>query len=122
MMTELEKLMSSPDFVGKVFKSGDKQYTVSVADNFSYKDPIDGSLTTKQGLRIIFSDGSRIIYRLSGTGSQGATIRLYVDCYENDSSKLRADAQQILKPLIEIALQISKLKEYTGRDSPTVIT
>lgn len=122
MMADLEKLMSAPDFVGQTLTSGDKQFTVSVADNFSYKDPIDSSLTTKQGLRIIFSDGSRIIYRLSGTGSQGATIRLYVDCFESDSSKFRADAQQILKPLIDIALQVSKLKEYTGRDAPTVIT
>ncbi|CAG2102547.1 unnamed protein product [Medioppia subpectinata] len=123
MMTELEKVLSAPDFVGKEFKSGAKEYTISVADNFSYKDPIDASLTTKQGIRIIFTDGSRIIYRLSGTGSSGATIRLYVDCYESESSsELRADAQQVLKPLIDIALRISKLKEYTGRDAPTVIT
>ena len=122
MMKQLEQLLSESDFIGRKFKSGDKEYTVSVADDFSYKDPIDGSLTTKQGIRLIFSDGSRIIYRLSGTGSQGATIRLYVDCYESDSSKFRADAQQVLKPLIDIALNVSKLKEFTGRDAPTVIT
>ena len=122
MMQRMNELISSSDFVGKQFKSGDKEYTVAIADDFSYKDPIDGSLTTKQGVRIIFSDGSRIIYRLSGTGSQGATIRLYVDCYESEKSKLRADAQQILKPLLEIALEVSKLKGFTGRDAPTVIT
>ncbi|XP_054153797.1 phosphoglucomutase-1-like [Oppia nitens] len=122
MMTQLETLLSQTDFVGNTFKSGEKEYKVLIADDFSYKDPIDGSLTTKQGIRIIFSDGSRIIFRLSGTGSQGATIRLYVDCYESDSSKFRTDAQQVLRPLIDIALQISKLKEFTGRDAPTVIT
>lgn len=70
----------------------------------------------------MFSDGSRLVFRLSGTGSHGATIRMYIDSYENDPSKYEMDAQVVLRPLIEIALQISKLKEYTGREEPTVIT
>jgi phosphoglucomutase len=122
MISNLEKLIAEPNFIGKTLRSGDKEYVVSVADDFSYTDPIDGSVTSKQGIRIIFSDGSRIVYRLSGTGSQGATIRLYVDCYESDKTKYRSKAQEVLKPLIEIALQISQLRELTGRKEPTVIT
>jgi phosphoglucomutase len=122
MMAKLESLIADASFVGKSFSSGGKQYTVSIGDNFSYTDPVDGSVTTKQGVRIIFTDGSRIIFRLSGTGSSGATIRLYVDCYESDKTTFSADAQVVLKPLIDIALDVSQLKEFTGRDKPTVIT
>ncbi|MEQ2241263.1 Phosphoglucomutase-1 [Ilyodon furcidens] len=75
-----------------------------------------------QGLRIIFSDGSRIIFRLSGTGSAGATIRLYIDSYENDAQKIFQDPQVMLAPLVDIALKVSQLHERTGRTGPTVIT
>ena len=75
-----------------------------------------------QGVRIIFEDGSRIIFRLSGTGSAGATIRMYIDSYESDKDKQLLDAQQMLKPLVNIALGISQLRELTGRQEPTVIT
>ena len=75
-----------------------------------------------QGLRILFEDGSRVIFRLSGTGSSGATIRLYIESYESDSFTFTQDPQVVLKPLVEIALNLSKLQEYTGRDKPTVIT
>jgi len=122
MIKHLEDLFKQPDFIGKEFSYSDKKYTVSLADDFEYIDPIDKSLTNKQGLRIVFTDGSRIIFRLSGTGSSGATIRLYIDSYENDPSKYEMDAQVVLKPLIQIALQISKLTEFTGRKEPTVIT
>lgn len=99
-----------------------KEYKVRLVDNFEYVDPVDGSVSKNQGFRIIFMDSSRIILRLSGTGSSGATVRLYVDCYENNAAVLREDAQKVLKPLIEIALKISQMKEFTGRDAPTVIT
>ncbi len=75
-----------------------------------------------QGVRIIFKDGSRIIFRLSGTGSSGATIRMYIDSYEADESQHMKDAQEVLKPLVQIALGISQLRELTGRQEPTVIT
>ncbi|XP_076441132.1 phosphoglucomutase-1-like [Babylonia areolata] len=75
-----------------------------------------------QGLRIIFKDDSRIVIRLSGTGSRGATIRMYIEGYESDRVLFEKDSQEVLQPLITIALQISKLKELTGRDKPTVIT
>ncbi|KAL2628810.1 hypothetical protein R1flu_013496 [Riccia fluitans] len=105
-------------------KKGDKygSYELEVADDFAYTDPIDGSVATKQGIRFIFTDGSRIIYRLSGTGSAGATIRIYIEQYEPDTKKHDLDAQEALKPLIDIALSISKLQEFTGRTKPTVIT
>jgi phosphoglucomutase len=70
-----------------------RRYEVALGDNFEYKDPIDGTITKKQGLRVIFSDGSRIIYRLSGTGSAGATVRIYFDSYINDETLIEMDAQ-----------------------------
>ncbi|KAF0929875.1 hypothetical protein E2562_026089 [Oryza meyeriana var. granulata] len=97
-------------------------YTLQFADDFSYTDPVDGSTVSKQGLRFVFTDGSRIIFRLSGTGSAGATIRVYIEQFESDASKHDLDAQIALRPLIDLALSISKLKDFTGRDKPTVIT
>ncbi|XP_041982377.1 phosphoglucomutase [Aricia agestis] len=120
MMSELERRMTSPGFVGSTHKSGDKTYTVEVADNFSYMDPVDRSVAMKQGLRIVFTDGSRVVYRLSGTGSSGATVRLYIDSYE--AKDVLGDAQVMLKPLVDLALELAQLRKYTGRDAPTVIT
>ncbi|MEN8446700.1 MAG: alpha-D-glucose phosphate-specific phosphoglucomutase, partial [Cyanobacteria bacterium J06555_13] len=97
-------------------------YTVDYADDFSYTDPIDGSISEKQGIRIGFTDGSRMVFRLSGTGTQGATVRLYLESYEPDESKHNVDPQEALKPLIVIANEVSKLQALTGRDKPTVIT
>ncbi|XP_029036920.1 phosphoglucomutase [Osmia bicornis bicornis] len=122
MMQYIETEIHKPEFKGSKLTFGDKTYVVKLSDNYSYVDPIDGSQATKQGLRILFEDGSRIIYRLSGTGSSGATIRVYVDSYENDAASLNKNAQDVLKPLVNIALEISKLREFTGRDAPTVIT
>uniref|UniRef100_A0A8C5GS82 EF-hand domain-containing protein n=1 Tax=Gouania willdenowi TaxID=441366 RepID=A0A8C5GS82_GOUWI len=93
MIKDLETTMFEPSFIGKKLTSGDKSYEVAVADNFAYTDPVDGSVSKNQGLRIIFSDGSRIIFRLSGTGSAGATIRLYIDSYEKDPKKIYQDPQ-----------------------------
>ncbi|KAI8365501.1 hypothetical protein EDC96DRAFT_509923 [Choanephora cucurbitarum] len=98
------------------------QFTIDKADDFEYLDPIDGSVSKKQGIRIIFKDGSRIVIRLSGTGSQGATVRLYVEKYSNDTSEYVKDAQVGLRPLIDVALELSQLEKFTGRKEPTVIT
>jgi len=124
MMDHLRKLFASSDFAGSTHKatSSDASFTVESADDFAYTDPIDGSVSTKQGLRIKFTDGSRIIFRLSGTGSSGATVRLYVEKYSRNAAEYGEDAQVGLKPLIEVALALSKLPEFTGRDKPTVIT
>ncbi|KAK7280026.1 hypothetical protein RJT34_25088 [Clitoria ternatea] len=105
-------------------KPGDKygNYVLQFADDFKYTDPVDGSVVSKQGVRFVFTDGSRIIYRLSGTGSAGATVRVYIEQFEPDVSKHDVDAQIALKPLIDLALSVSKLKEFTGREKPTVIT
>ncbi|CAN0902654.1 Phosphoglucomutase, chloroplastic [Linum grandiflorum] len=105
-------------------KPGDQygSYTLKFADDFSYTDPVDGSVASKQGVRFVFSDGSRIIFRLSGTGSAGATVRIYIEQFEPDVSKHDLDAQKALKPLIDLALSVSKLKDFTGREKPTVIT
>ncbi len=95
---------------------------VKLCDDFSYTDPVDGSVSTGQGVRIIFTDGSRIVFRLSGTGTGGATLRIYLESYEPDISKHHLDAQQSLATLIGIALQISELRKRTRRERPTVIT
>lgn len=97
-------------------------YVVKVCDDFSYTDPIDGSLSKGQGLRILFDDGSRIVFRLSGTGTQGATIRIYLEAFETDMSKQHLDAQEALAEMIDLALNLSMLVEKTGRKEPTVIT
>ncbi|KAH8295738.1 hypothetical protein KR018_006393 [Drosophila ironensis] len=120
MMTTMEKAITAPEFVGKSYSSGGKTYKVKEADNFSYTDPVDKSVATKQGLRIVFEDGSRIVMRLSGTGSSGATVRLYIDSYEKEN--VLGQASVMLKPLIDIALEISQLPKFTGRNAPTVIT
>lgn len=120
MMATLEKTITDPAFIGKDFSAGGKTYKVKLGDNFSYNDPIDKSVSTKQGLRIVFTDGSRVVMRLSGTGSSGATVRLYIDSYEREN--VLGQAADMLKPLIDIALEISKLPQYTGRNAPTVIT
>jgi phosphoglucomutase len=95
---------------------------VRLCDDFSYADPVDGSISTGQGVRILFTDGSRIIFRLSGTGTGGATLRIYLENFEPDVAKHHLDAQYLLATLTGIALQISELHKRTGRDRPTVIT
>lgn len=95
---------------------------VKLCDDFSYVDPVDGSTSAGQGVRILFVDGSRIVFRLSGTGTEGATLRIYLESFEPDVSKHQLDAQQALATLISIALEVSELRKRTGREQPTVIT
>jgi phosphoglucomutase len=95
---------------------------VATADDFSYRDPVDDGLTTGQGLRIIFESGARIAFRLSGTGTAGATIRMYIESFEPDPSRQDRDPQDALAPYIAAALVLSELRERTGRAAPTVIT
>ena len=78
---------------GQQLRAGGKVYEVATADDFSYTDPIDGSVSVKQGVRVIFKDGSRLVFRLSGTGSAGATVRLYIESYEADQQLAFNDAQ-----------------------------
>jgi phosphoglucomutase len=103
---------------------------VATADDFCYKDSVDGSSSLKQGVRIIYEDGSRFVLRLSGTGSVGATIRLYLEQYVS-ADEVKAMLKQpggvrpsgeALAPLVDIALRTAKIEQYTGRKEPTVIT
>jgi phosphoglucomutase len=97
-------------------------YRVGYCDDFSYTDPVDGSISTGQGIRIGFEDGSRIVYRLSGTGTEGATLRIYIERYEDRPEHQHADAQDALADLIQIADEIAGVRRHTGRERPTVIT
>ena len=98
------------------------RYQVAQCDDFSYEDPVDGSVSTGQGIRLLFKCGSRIVFRLSGTGTEGATIRIYLEAYEPDTVQHHLDAQVALAEMIKIAAQVSLLVEKTGRITPTVIT
>ena len=98
------------------------QHGITSADDFAYDDPVDGSRTTGQGIRLLFEDGSRIIYRLSGTGTAGATLRVYIERYEPDASRHAIDTQEALAPLIALSRAIAEIERHTGRAEPTVIT
>lgn len=97
-------------------------FVVDKANEFEYKDPVDGAVARKQGIRFIMTDNSRIIFRLSGTGSVGATIRLYIEKFEPGTGNLAMKTADALAPLVKIALSISDLQKFTGRSDPTVIT
>jgi phosphoglucomutase len=98
------------------------KYEVAYSDDFAYTDPIDGSVSENQGIRIGFTDGSRIVLRLSGTGTKGATLRLYVESYESDATRQDIETQAALQPLIQLAEEIAQIRHYTQREKPTVIT
>jgi len=116
MINRLRSLL--PEMKGKQFGN----YQVAYSDDFSYTDPVDGSVSQKQGIRIGFTDGSRLVFRLSGTGTKGATLRLYIESYEPDVSKHDMDTQEALAPLINLAQEIAQIREFTEREAPTVIT
>ncbi|MDP3821026.1 MAG: alpha-D-glucose phosphate-specific phosphoglucomutase [Burkholderiales bacterium] len=116
LMTELRAQL--PSLNGQSFDG----QRVSIADDFAYTDPIDGSVATKQGVRIIFESGSRIVFRLSGTGTEGATLRVYLERYEADVAGQSVPTQTALAPLIAMAQQLARIREHTGRAEPSVVT
>ncbi|TPX40302.1 phosphoglucosamine mutase [Synchytrium endobioticum] len=118
LMARLRELVESKKLVAEKYVGG--KYVVQECDDYAYTDPVDGSVSTKQGIRIIFTDGSRVIFRLSGTGSSGATIRIYLEKYSKNEINLKTD--DAIGEISTIALEISKLEEYTGRTQPTVVT
>nr|AAW25152.1 SJCHGC09069 protein [Schistosoma japonicum] len=123
IMNRLKKLVDDNGISGHVYAtSNGRQFVGDFCDNFSYVDPVDGSHTTNQGFRLMFKDGTRFVYRLSGTGSSGATLRMYIDTYEADPSKHTIPSQEYLKPHIELALELCGVTNITGRTAPTVIT
>jgi phosphoglucomutase len=95
---------------------------VRTADDFAYNDPVDGSVTRKQGLRILFEGGERVVFRLSGTGTEGATLRVYLESFEADAAKHGQDAQGALAKVIAAADELAGIKARTGRVKPDVIT
>ena len=97
-------------------------FTVETADDFAYTDPVDGSRAEGQGLRLVFTDGSRLVLRLSGTGTEGATLRVYLERYEADPDILDQPTEALLAPLVEVAEAIAGIRARTGRDAPDVIT
>ncbi len=97
-------------------------YVVASADDFTYHDPVDGSVSRNQGIRIAFEDGSRLVFRLSGTGTVGATLRIYIEKYAPPAADHAQDTQRALGPLIEIANRFADIGRRTGRDAPSVIT
>ena len=115
----VENLRSnSASLVGQTFGA----FHVELCDDFSYNDPVDNSITTKQGIRILFDDESRIVFRLSGTGTEGATLRVYIERYVTDSDLHNLDTQEALSELIEIANEVAEIKQHSGRNEPDVIT
>jgi phosphoglucomutase len=109
---------SLPSLAGRVVEG----LTISAADDFAYTDPVDGSVSQKQGVRILFEDGSRIVLRLSGTGTEGATLRLYLERYAAGPEGLDRDPQEALAPVIRAAHVLAGIEGYTGRVTPDVIT
>jgi phosphoglucomutase len=107
-----------PGLVGQAVEG----MVISGADDFAYTDPVDGSVSTKQGVRVIFADGSRFVLRLSGTGTEGATLRLYLERYAAGPEGLNLDPQQALAPVIRAAQGIARIAEFTGRNAPDVVT
>lgn len=96
--------------------------TVSAADDFAYSDPVDGSTAEQQGIRIFFKENARVVFRLSGTGTVGATLRVYLERYEDDPARLDADPQQALAAVITAAAELAGIAERLGRDAPDVRT
>ncbi len=109
---------SLPSLQGKTVEG----MTVAAADDFAYSDPVDGSISQKQGIRILFTDGSRIVMRLSGTGTEGATLRLYLERYEADPARFDLDPQSALAPVIRAALGLARIEAMIGRAKPDVVT
>ena len=107
-----------PGVVGQVVEGME----ISGADDFAYTDPVDGSVSTKQGVRVIFADGSRFVLRLSGTGTEGATLRLYLERYAPGPEGLDLDPQEALAPVIRAAQSIARIAEFIGRTAPDVVT
>ena len=116
LMRELRARL--PDLPGQLF-AGQK---VVLADDFAYTDPVDGSVSRGQGVRVILADSSRVVFRLSGTGTEGATLRIYLERHEPDTSRHEIPAQQALGDLAALAEEVARVRHWTGADSPSVMT
>jgi phosphoglucomutase len=121
MMSQLkEKIPSLP---GRTFtETTSVELKIKLADDFQYSDPVDNNKTIGQGVRIYFNNGGRIVFRLSDTGTQGATLRVYIDCYQDNPKLLEQESQQALSDLIQVAEELAYIKQFTGKEKPDVIT
>ena len=95
---------------------------IAWADDFAYTDPVDGSVSQKQGVRVVLADSSRVVFRLSGTGTEGATLRVYLERHEPDTAQHDVPAQQALAPLVALAEAVASIRQHTGMNAPTVMT
>ncbi|MBV8576471.1 MAG: alpha-D-glucose phosphate-specific phosphoglucomutase, partial [Acetobacteraceae bacterium] len=116
LMSELRAKLGT--LRGETFRAGE----VADADDFSYNDPVDGSVSKGQGIRILFADKARIVYRLSGTGTSGATLRVYMERFEADVTRQNQDTQTALADLIATADGLAGIRAHTGREKPSVVT
>ena len=107
-----------PTLAGMEFAAG----RVKAADDFCYTDPVDGSRSDRQGIRLLLEEGSRVVFRLSGTGTQGATLRVYLERYVADPAAHEIPAQEALAPLVALAEKVARIAEITGRKVPDVIS
>jgi phosphoglucomutase len=96
--------------------------TVKSADDFAYTDPTDQSVSRSQGVRLLFEDGSRIVFRLSGTGTEGATLRVYIERYVGEDNELGLETADALAPLVRAAQEVADIAGFTGMERPSVIT
>ena len=120
MMTHLRGLVAGGAAAAPRLCGG---YSLASADEFTYTDPVDGSVSARQGLRFAMADGSRVVYRLSGTGSVGATVRVYIERYEPDASRHDVPVAEALADLVRIAtVELASMEKLIGRTEPTVIT
>ena len=119
-----EGLAAGIDHLTPQHSSGQKRHvrTCRVCRGLVAPDPIDGSVTENQGLRIGFDDGSRIVFRLSGTGTVGATLRVYLESYEADPEKQSQETAEVMAPLVAIARSLAEIEARTGRTAPDVVT
>jgi phosphoglucomutase len=95
---------------------------IRAADDFSYTDPVDGSRSDRQGVRVMLEDGSRVVFRLSGTGTSGATLRMYLERYEADPARHAIPVQEALASLVALAEKVARIAEISGRKAPDVIS
>ena len=113
----------APTLAGKCFTlPSSHTMVIDKADDFTYHDPVDGSVSEHQGIRVFLKDGSRIVFRLSGTGTVGATLRVYLERYTDNPAHYEEPVQTTLKPLIDLADQVAHIREITGRQAPDVIS
>ncbi|KAM7538453.1 hypothetical protein Aperf_G00000077827 [Anoplocephala perfoliata] len=123
VMDRLNSLFADPGFVGRTYTTNvGAAFKVLSIDNYSYNDPVDHSVSTNQGIRIMLSNDTRIVFRTSGTGSSGATIRVYVNTFSADPKTHDLPAASYMAPHIELALGLCGIQYFTGRTQPTVIT